>query len=384
MSKQFKPVHEQFAEKLIAELKAGTSPIQQPVKENGLPAFILPYNAATGKNYRGLNALIIGMKGFDDPRFMSANQARFSGNLVREGAKGTLISFTKNSDIQAIRTPEGEKIKDEAGVTQTKTVEFAKPEKAVAFVFNASQLKDYPMLGDKLIAKPENSLSPVERAEKLLADSKATIVHGGNEAYYDKARDVIHLPEMEQFENETKYYQAAIHQLAHWTGHESRLNRPMEGKFGSLEYAGEELRASLAAMMVGSELQIGHSFGQHTAYSGNWIKMLKDQPFEISKAATSAQKMADFILDAGQKREVKQEAGNNTTLSKGEEIAYNNTTYKVLEKKGKTFEIEKTDTGEKFKAKPMDKIFQNLIEARNNPVSQELELETEASHKIGR
>lgn len=384
MSKQFKPVHEQFAEKLIAELKAGTSPIQQPVKDNGLPAFVQPYNAATGKNYRGLNALIIGMKGFDDPRFMSANQARFSGNLVREGAKGTMISFTKNSDIQAIRTPEGEKVKDDAGVTQTKTVEFEKPQKVVAFVYNASQMRDYPILGDKLITKPENPLSPVERAEKLLADSKATIIHGGNEAYYDKARDVIHLPEKEQFANETKYYQAAIHQLAHWTGHENRLNRPMEGKFGSLEYSAEELRASVAAMMVGSELQIGHSFGQHAAYTGNWVKMLKDQPFEISKAATSAQKMADFILDAGQKREVKQENGNNTTLSKGEEIAYNNTTYKVLEKKGKSFEIEKTDTGEKFKAKPTDKIFQNLVEARNNPASQELELETEASHKIGR
>jgi hypothetical protein len=94
--------------------------------------------------------------------------------------------------------------------------------------------------------------------------------------------------------------------------------------------------------------------------------------------------MADFILDAGQKREIKQESGINNTLSKGEEIAYNNTIYKVLEKKGKSFEIEKTDTGEKFKAKPTDKIFQNLVEARNNPVSQELELETEASHKIGR
>jgi len=387
MSKNFKPLHAQIADKLIADLKAGTSPLQKPIKDNGESAFIQPVNPITGKNYRGMNALGLAMKGFSDPRWMTANQARFAGFLIEKGAKGSLIDFSKKSDIQAIRTVDNQKIKGDDGKTQTKTVEFDKPVNAQAFVFNAAQVKGFTPL-EKFLAEKEKGqqLSPLEQAEKLLTDSKAVIVHGGNEAYYDRAKDEIHLPEREQFENETAYYKAAIHQLAHWTGHESRLNRPMEGKFGSMEYAHEELRATIASMMVGSELKTGHNFGQHAAYSNNWMKILKEEPFEILRASADAQKTADFLLNAGQKREVKQGDAPSMILSKGEEIGYNNTTYKVLDKKGKTLEMEKTDTGEKFKLKPTDKLFGKLVEARNNPVEQKLELaeSQEQTHKIGR
>ncbi|MGY3212421.1 ArdC family protein [Mucilaginibacter sp. HD30] len=385
MSKNFKPLYVQVAEKLSAEFKAGTSPIQKPVKENGLPAFVPPVNPITGKGYSAMNAINLALKGFDDPRWMSADTASFNGYLVKEGAKGTLINFPKKSEIQAIRTPDGAKVKGEDGKTQTKTVEFDKVQNGKAFLFNATQIRDMPPLEDWLRGKEkDDQLTPVQKAEKLIADSKAVIVHGGQEAFYDKEKDQIHLPEVEQFESETKYYQAAIHQLAHWTGHESRLNRPMDGKFGSMEYAHEELRASIAAMLVGAEIKLGHSFGQHPAYTASWAKMLKENPFEISRASADAQKIANRLLGTDQKRELKQAGTAVNTLSKGEEIAYNDTTYKVLDKKGKGFEMEKSDTGEKFRLKPTDKLFASLIEARNNPARQELEMETGQSYKIGR
>jgi antirestriction protein ArdC len=147
---------------------------------------------------------------------------------------------------------------------------------------------------------------PVERATKLIEDSKAVIIHGGQEAYYDKQRDAIFMPEPEHFENETKYLQAAIHQVAHWTGHESRLNRPMEGKFGSLDYAREEMRAAIAGILIGGELKIGHNFGQQAAYMSTFAKILKDEPFEIAKATRDAQKIANLLLGVTQKREQKQ------------------------------------------------------------------------------
>jgi antirestriction protein ArdC len=391
MSKNFKPLYAQLAEKLAAEFKAGTSPFQKPVKDNGMPAFVAPVNPITGKGYSALNAISLALKGHDDPRWMSADTASFNGYLVKEGSKGTLINFPKRNEIQAMRTPDGAKIKDEAGVTLTKTVEFDKVQNGKAFLFNAEQIRDIPPLEEWLkAAAAQQPLSPVERAAKFIADSGAVIVHGGQEAFYDKAKDQIHLPEKEAFENETKYYQAAIHQLAHWSGHESRLNRPMEGKFGSVDYAREELRAATAAMLVGGELKTGHSFGQHAAYSGTWAKMLKDEPFEISRAAGDAQKIANFLLGNGQKREIGQAALVNTSLAKGEEIAYNNTTYKVLDKKGKTFDVEKADTGERVKVKPTDKLYSNLVEARNNPQAAEQVQERgeeqvqEQTYKIGR
>jgi antirestriction protein ArdC len=387
MSKQFKPVHEQFAERLIADLRAGTSPFQKPVKDNGQPAFVLPLNPTTGKNYRGMNALILGTKGFDDPRWMTANHARYAGYLVKEGAKSTLINFSKKTDIQAVRTVDGQKIKDNEGKTQTKTVEFDKAVKAKAFLFNGEQINDIPTLAEFQKEKEAGqTLSPNEQAEKLIADSKAVIAHGGNEAFYDRANDEIHLPEKDQFENQTEYYKAAIHQLAHWTGHESRLNRPMEGKFGSLDYAREELRSSIAAMLVGGELKIGSSFGQHAAYTSNFVKLLKDDPYEIFRASRDAQKMADLMLNTEQKREIKETASEKatlTTLNKGDVIPYKNAKYEVLAiLKGKTAQMLEQNSGNKFKVGPKDKLYTNLVGARNNP-GKEIAKELTAEQEVG-
>ena len=389
MSKQqFKPLHAQLADKLIAELKAGTSLFQKPVKDNGMPAFVKPVNPITGKGYTALNAIGLALKGHDDPRWMSLDAASFAKYKIKEGAKGTLINFPKNSEIQAVRTPDGEKIKGEDGKTLTKTVEFEKTKNGTAFLFNATQINGIPPLEEYLASQEIQQLSPLERAEKMIADSKAVIVHGGQEAYYDRVKDEIHLPEKDQFENETKYYQAAIHQLAHWSGHESRLNRPMEGKFGSMDYAREELRAAIASMLIGGELKTGHNFGQHAAYTGSFIKILKDDPFQLNRAAADAQKISNFLLDNSQKREVKADVNEQVKpqgLSKGDIIPYKNAKYEVLAiLKGKTAQMLEQNSGNKFKMGPKDKLYGNLVEAKNNPdkdISREKNTEKDISRE---
>ncbi|MBS7565577.1 DUF1738 domain-containing protein [Mucilaginibacter sp. Bleaf8] len=389
MSKNFKALPVLLSEKLIGEIKSGNSLFQKPFKENGMPAFVAPVNPTTGKGYSALNALALGMQRHDDPRWMSADAARYANSWVKKDEKGTLIEFPKTSDIQAIRTADGKRIQDEAGVTQTKTVTFDKPQAAKAFLFNGSQLNDLLPLEEYLqqqnAAQP---LSPLERAEKLVADSKAVIIHGGQEAYYDKQRDAIFLPEMEQFENETKYYQAAVHQLAHWSGHESRLNRPMEGKLGSLEYAREEMRAAIAGILIGAELKIGHHFGQQAAYMNNFVKILQDDPFEIARAARDAQKAANLLLGVGPKREQKQGPATNQGFKKGDEIAYLDTSYKVLETyKNKSVKVEDA-SGTRKNIKPSDGLYNSLLEARNHPREPEMALEesreTAQTYKIGR
>ncbi|WEA00766.1 ArdC family protein [Mucilaginibacter sp. SJ] len=373
MSKNFKALPIQLSDKLIAEIKEGNSLFQKPIKENGLPAFVKPINPTTGKGYSAMNALTLGMQRRDDPRWMSADAARYAGNWVKEGEKGTLIEFPKTSDIQAIRTAEGKTIKDDKGVTQTKTIEFEKPQQGKAFLFNAEQMKDIMPLKEYLAKQEEGqSLSPVERAEKLIEDSKAVIIHGGQEAYYDKLRDAIFMPEKETFENETKYYQAVVHQLAHWTGHESRLNRPMDGKFGSLDYAREEMPAAIAGILIGGELKIGHNFGQHTAYMNNFAKILKDEPFEIAKASREAQKIANLLLGGDLKREQKQSV--EVTFEEGDEIAHLDTSYKVLEvRKNKSIKVEDADGGRKI-LQPSYGLYKSLLEAKANPREPEMEL----------
>lgn len=373
MSKNFKALPIQLSDKLIAEIKEGSSLFQKPVKENGLPAFVKPINPTTGKGYSAMNALALGMQRRDDPRWMSADAARYAGNWVKEGEKGTLIEFPKTSDIQAIRTAEGKTIKDDKGVTQTKTVEFEKPQQGKAFLFNAEQMKDIVPLHEFLAKQEEGqTLSPVERADKLIEDSKAVIIHGGQEAYYDKKRDAIFMPEKETFENETKYYQAAIHQLAHWTGHESRLNRPMDGKLGSQDYAREEMRAAIAGILIGGELKVGHNFGQKDAYMSTFARILKDEPFEIAKASRDAQKIANLLLGVDQKREQKQSA--EVGFQKGDEIAHLDTSYKVLEvRQNKSIKVEDAE-GARKTLQPNYGLYKSLLEAKTNPREPEMEL----------
>lgn len=392
MSKNFKALPVQLSDKLIAEIKEGNSLFQKPVKENGMPAFVKPINPTTGKGYSAMNALVLGMQRHDDPRWMSADAARFAGSWVKKDEKGTMIEFPKSNDIQAMRTADGQRIKNDQGVTQTKTVAFETPQQGRAFLFNAEQMKDVLPLEDFLAKQQEGqTLPPVERTEKLIADSKAVIIHGGQEAYYDQQRDAIFMPEPETFENQTKYLQAAIHQLAHWSGHESRLNRPMEGKFASLDYAREEMRAAVAAILIGGELKIGHNFGQQAAYMNGFAKIFKDEPFEIAKASRDAQKIANLLLGSSQKREQNQ-GTQALRFQKGDQIAYLDTTYRVLETyKTKSIKVEDADGARKV-LKPEYGLYKSLLEAKTNPRTaemvqeeqQEPSQEQQYNSKIGR
>lgn len=373
MNKNFKPLHEQIANKLIAALEAGTSPFQKPWKDSDAPAFTIPVNPTTNKNYRGMNSLWLSMQGYSDPRWMTLKQADFAGYTVKEGAKATLINFVKTHNIEAMRDPDGNKIKDENGKTMTRTTELDKATITKAWVFNAEQINGIPPLEEYIKNKEgQQQWSNIERAENLLMESKAVINHGGNEAYYHKTKDFIQMPLKEQFENETKYYAVAFHELGHWTGHADRLDRKMEGRFGSEEYAHEELRAEIASLMIGSELKIGHNFGQHAAYVNNWIKILKNEPYELFRASADAQKIFDLVLGFEQKRELKQQTKAATSLEAGDEIPYNGTEYKVLEKKGKSVTVEDQTTKEKLRLQPNYGLFKKLVESKNNPAVAEM------------
>jgi antirestriction protein ArdC len=280
---------------------------------------------------------------------------------------------------------------DEEGKTQVRVVEYEKPRNATFFLFNAEQINRIPPLEEFLAKnKPETDLSPVEKVEKLIAERKAVVVHGGQEAFYDKVKDEIHLPEKEQFENETAYAQAAVHQLAHWSGHESRLNRPMEGNFGSLAYAREEIRAAIGAAMIGAELEVGHNFPHHAAYSGTWAKMLKDEPFEMFRIANDAQKISDKVLGVNRTREQEQAPvpEEKKEFKKGDEIGYNDMLYKVLEvHKNSNIKVE-DQQGSKNVFKPTDGIYNSLLDVKYAPKQNALEAsesqEQEQGAKIGR
>src|SRR5271166_3468051 len=126
----------------------------------------------------------------------------------------------------------------------------------------------------------------------------------GDRAFYRPSTDSIHLPLKEQFPSAGDYYSTLLHELGHWTGHATRLNRNLSDPFGSIGYAREELRAEIASMIIGSELGIGYDPGQHAAYAASWIQILEDQPFEIFRAAADGEKIHTYLQSLQQQQSI--------------------------------------------------------------------------------
>lgn len=290
-----KPFHEIVAEKLIEQLKAGTAPWQKPWMPGEFGS--MPMNPTTGNRYKGVNSIQLMMQGCSDPRWMTYNQALDQGAQVRKGEKSTMIQYWKFSE-ERIKKENGKPVLDEKGNKVKETVQLERPKCFHAYVFNAEQIDGLPA-----ITRKEQTWDAVERAEHILQASGARITHAaGDRAFYRPSTDSITMPERGQFALADNYYATALHELGHWTGHPSRLDRDLSNPFGSEGYAKEELRAEISSMILGNELGIGHDPGQHVAYVGSWIKVLQEDPLEIFRAAADAEKIQAFVLAFEQKQ----------------------------------------------------------------------------------
>jgi antirestriction protein ArdC len=370
MATEKKALHVEVAEKLIEALKAGTAPWQRPWNSKGLPAFQLPYNAITGNRYQGINTLSLMMSGRNDPRWMTFKQADENGWQIQKGSRSTAIQYIKLYEQRTKRDEQGKIVTDEMGNPVKITVKLNRPIITGAAVFNAEQINGIPQL-----VMPDISTlgwEPLERAEQIIKSSGAEIQHiAGNRAFYSPFNDSITLPLKQQFDEPGKYYATALHELGHWTGHQSRLDRKLLNSFGTPDYAREELRAEIASLLVGDELRIGHDPGQHTAYVDSWISILQDHPFEIHSAAADAEKIYTYLLELERKRNMELIAfADNKKLSahlltEDDHISYNGTIFKVNENlKNGRLKMEDLSTGQHFILSREDLLYKNLLAAK--------------------
>ena len=165
-------------------------------------------------------------------------------------------------------------------------------------------------------------------AEKVIAASGPTVEHvAGDRAYYRMSEDKIVLPEPGQFPTRNGYYQTALHECGHATGHPDRMNRDtlkegLDKGFGSPEYAREELRAEISAMMTGERVGVGHDPQRGAAYVENWVKVLEKDPHEIHRAARDAQKMTDHLMNRAIDREVEKPSEEKTRAELTQEYSH--------------------------------------------------------------
>lgn len=146
-------------------------------------------------------------------------------------------------------------------------------------------------------------IEPIEAVENLVQGLKAdglSLLHGGDRACYVPKLDTIKMPDKAVFHSAEDYHSTLLHEASHATGAKKRLDRL--GIFGNLTsmeaYAREELRAELASAMLGAELGIRqgeYHVENHAAYVASWLQALRNDQNEIFKAASAAQKIADWL-----------------------------------------------------------------------------------------
>jgi antirestriction protein ArdC len=282
---------QEVTDSIIRMLEDGVAPWLKPWESAGMP-----FNPTTDKAYRGGNAIHLmatGLaRGYEDPRWMTYKQAAENGWQVRKGEKGTHIEFweakakAEEKDGEQARSGADETGKD----NQRRLIH------RVYTVFNAKQIDGVPAFE----REQPSAFEAVHSGERILSNSGAKITHDQRDsAFYRPSTDTIHLPPKEAFKDAPGYYGTALHELAHWTGHPSRLNRPTLNesyRFGDLNYAKEELRAELASVFIAAEVGVPHDPANHAAYVGTWIKALKDDKNEIFRAAHDASAATDYVL----------------------------------------------------------------------------------------
>ena len=102
------------------------------------------------------------------------------------------------------------------------------------------------------------------------------------------------MPHEGAFPSAAAFAGTLAHELGHWTGAEHRLNRKF-GNWGTDAYAAEELRAEICSACLCAELSIPTPIDNHAAYIDSWVKKLREDKFEIFRAAKDARKMVDYL-----------------------------------------------------------------------------------------
>lgn len=286
---------QEVTDSIISLLEQGVAPWQKPWEAIGIPM-----NPTTDKAYRGGNAVHLMatdlQRGYDDPRWMTYKQASENDWQVKKGEKGTRIEFWEVKNASDEKTEAGPKFMDGEEKSERRFIH------KIYTVFNAQQIEGIP----PHVPKERTPFEAIEAGERILANSGAKISHDqADRCFYHRATDSIHLPPKEAFNDPPGYYGTALHELSHWTGHPSRLNRSTLNesyRFGDPAYAREELRAELSSLFLAAETGVPHNPATHAAYVGSWIKALREDKNEIFQAATDAGRAADFLISLERER----------------------------------------------------------------------------------
>ena len=272
-------IYAAVTDRIIQQMENGVLPWSKPW--GGIAGGA--YSGTTGKPYSLLNQMLLSKPG----AYYTFKQIQTQGGNVRKGEKSQMVVFLKQIPIKEQDSLTGE------------VKENLIPMLRYYNVFHIDQCE-----GITCTNVTEEKLHTDEDADSIISayldrSGVELIQRVSDEAYYSPSKDCVVLPLPEQFKSMEERYSTAFHELAHSTGHRSRLNRlRATSHFGNESYSKEELVAEITAtaLMNYAGLETQSTFRNSTAYIQNWLTALRNDKRIIVSASGAASKAFDFIV----------------------------------------------------------------------------------------
>lgn len=288
-------LHARVGDEIIRAIETGVKAYEMPWHQCADVG--MPRNASTSNFYRGINTVALWaagqVRGYALPYWATFLQWERLGARIRRGEKASVVVFYKPTGSSAI---------NEVGEEQNASRSILRG----SFVFNAEQVDGWPYPDPPY----EDRTKKLQKVDRFIEALGADIRYGCNAAYYSKRFDRIHMPDRREFIDRATstategFYSVLLHEHIHWTGHATRLDRVLSGRFGDHFYAMEELVAELGAAFLCAELGISvHPRRDHAAYVSSWLQVLRQQKGAIFTAASTATAACRYLEGLESKRQ---------------------------------------------------------------------------------
>ncbi len=274
-------IYETVTKLIIDRLEKGVIPWAMPWKTGNS----MPRNLITNKPYRGFNFWYLLSFGFEQPYFLTFNQAKELGASIKKGAKSYMVIFWKILEYEK-----------EDDIKKMPMLRYYR-------VFHINDVEGISTDRIPNDDKYDHQFNPIETCEQLIEswNDIPQIKLGKNSACYFPSLDEVHMPDPKTFYKDEEYYSTIFHELVHSTGHRKRLNRHEKFSnhhFGSPDYSQEELVAEMGAAYLCGICGIEKAtIDNSAAYINGWLSKLKSDNRFIISASALAQHAVDYILD---------------------------------------------------------------------------------------
>lgn len=274
MSNNTNAIYQNVTDKIIQELEKGALPWTAEWSS----ASGLPVNAITGRAYNGINVIILWLManelGYRSNRWCTFAQIKKAGGYVKKGEKSLPVLFYKMLEVENTETQEKASV----------------PMARLFNVFNLNQCESLKVAGCD-----DNTITTNAEIESFIKQTDSSFSMGS--PAFIPSKDIITMPEINTFDSKDAYYSTLFHELIHWTGHTSRLNRKQTVNRQENGYAFEELVAEMGAAFLCARFNLTASL-RHSGYISHWLKHLGSDNRFVFKAAAQAQKAVDFLLSS--------------------------------------------------------------------------------------